>query len=135
VIEAATQSADDLAARFERLPALVDADPWLVRRGRWVSLDFLVELGPLPFHLRIDRGRVASLERGPLLMRSWRFALRGTAGAWRGFWAPVPAPGDHDLLALAKRGRLRLEGDLQPFMANLLYFKDLLAAPRHLAAA
>jgi hypothetical protein len=68
-------------------------------------------------------------------MRSWRFALRGTAGAWRGFWAPVPAPGDHDLLALAKRGRLRLEGDLQPFMANLLYFKDLLAAPRHLAAA
>jgi hypothetical protein len=133
VIEAATQSADDLAARFERLPALVDADPWLVRRGRWVSLDFLVELGPLLFHVTIDRGRVAELERGPRLMRPWRFALRGTEEAWRGFWQPVPAPGDHDLLALAKRGRLRIEGDLQPIMANLLYFKDLLAAPRRLA--
>jgi hypothetical protein len=29
---------------------------------------------------------------------------------------------------------LRLEGDLHPFMANLLYFKALLAAPRMAAA-
>jgi hypothetical protein len=134
VTDEAPGPADDLAARFERLPALVDADLWLVRRGRWVSLELLVELGPLPFHLAVERGRVASLERGPVLMRPWRFALRGTAAAWRGVWAPVPAPGDHDLLALAKRGQLRIEGDLQPFMANLLYFKDLLAAPRRLAA-
>jgi hypothetical protein len=32
--------------------------------------------------------------------------------------------------ALFKRGKLRIEGDLHPFMTNLLYIKDVLAAPR-----
>jgi hypothetical protein len=30
--------------------------------------------------------------------------------------------------------RLRIEGDQHPFMANLRYFKDLLALPRPAAA-
>ena len=37
------------------------------------------------------------------------------------------------LFALFKRGLLRIEGDLHPFMANLLYIKDVLAAPRRVA--
>ena len=50
--------------------------------------------------------------------------------AWDTFWLPVPPPGYHDLLAMLKRRRLRIEGNLHPFMANLLYFKDVMAAPR-----
>jgi hypothetical protein len=122
-----------LTAAFERLPALVDDDPVLLRRGRWITVDLLVELGDVPYHVALERGRVAALERGPRLMRPWRFAVRGTAEAWRGFWREEPAPGDHDVFALAKRGLLRLEGDLHPLMANLLYFKDLLALPRRVA--
>ena len=33
-------------------------------------------------------------------------------------------------MALVKRRALRVEGDLHPFMANLLYFKDVMAALR-----
>jgi hypothetical protein len=33
-------------------------------------------------------------------------------------------------MAMLKAGDLRLEGDLHPFMANLRYFKELLALPR-----
>ncbi len=41
--------AADLAERLERLPTLVNGDPWLVERGRFVTLDILVELGRIPF--------------------------------------------------------------------------------------
>jgi len=30
---------------------------------------------------------------------------------------------------------MRIEGDLHPFMANLLYFKEVIAAPRREAAS
>ena len=40
-----------------------------------------------------------------------------------------------DLFAMIRRRALRVEGNLQPFMANLLWFKDVLAAPRGAQAA
>jgi hypothetical protein len=122
-----------LAARFERLPDLVNGDAWLVRRGRFLSVDVLIGLGQTPYHLAIEHGRVVGLDKGPRLMRAWRFAIRGEADAWRRFWHALPEPHFHDLLAMAKRGVLRIEGDVQPFMANLFYFKDVLAAPRQRA--
>jgi hypothetical protein len=45
----------------------------------------------------------------------------------------VPRAGYHDLFALTRFGHARIEGDLQPLMANLRYVKDVLAAPRRLA--
>jgi hypothetical protein len=122
-----------LAARFERLPELVNGDAWLVRRGRFLDVDVLIGLGTSPYYLTIEHGRIVRLERGPQLMRSWRFALRAEASAWRQHWQPVPEPHFHDLLAMAKRGALAIEGDVRPFMANLFYFKDVLAAPRQRA--
>jgi hypothetical protein len=49
---------------------------------------------------------------------------------WLRFLATVPEPGWHDIMALTKRGSARIEGNLQPFMANLQYIKDVLSAPR-----
>ena len=43
------------------------------------------------------------------------------------FWKKLPPPGHNDIFALFKRGKLTIEGDLHPFMANLLYIKDVLA--------
>jgi hypothetical protein len=45
-------------------------------------------------------------------------------------WRDPPPPGWNDLLALSKRGEMSFEGDLQPFMAHLQYFKDVLTSPR-----
>ena len=117
---------------IEKLPDLVNADTALVRRGRLLTVDILLEIGPTPYYVSIESGRIARLERGPRLMRSWSFAIRGSEEAWRQFWQPVPPPQFHDLFALAKRGEFRIEGDLHPLMANLLYFKGVLAAPRRL---
>jgi hypothetical protein len=134
----AAVSADDehapLMAQFEQLPRLVNDDADLVRRGAWVDLQFQVGLGAVPFHLTVAGGRITGLDRGPILMRPSRFQISATTEAWHRFWQPLPEPGWHDLLALTKRGAARIDGDLQPLLANLQYFKDVLAAPRRLAS-
>jgi len=124
---------DRLATAFEQVPRLLDGDPGLIRRGAFFDARFQVGIGAIPFDVIVAAGRVTSLERGPFVMRSWRFAVRGSAEAWARLWQPVPDPGWHDLLALTKRGCAVLEGDLQPLMANLQYVKDVLALPRRLA--
>lgn len=126
-------SAPSPAEMIERLPQLVNGNAVLLRRGRYLGTDMMIEVGATPFHLTIAHGRIESLSRGPLPMRSWSFAVRGREEAWRRFWAPRPAPRFHDIFALARFGEFRIEGDFRPLMTNLLYFKIMLEAPRALA--
>jgi hypothetical protein len=115
---------------LEQLQAQVNGDARLVHRGRFVDTRFLVALGSEEWLVRIQAGRIERLERGPFVMPRWTFALRAERDDWMQFWQPLPAPGYHDLMALVKFGRLRVEGDQHPFMANLLYFKDVLGSLR-----
>jgi hypothetical protein len=115
---------------FAGIPALLDQTPALIARGRFLDCECL--LGPIghPFHASIRQGRIVDLTPAPVLMRSWRFSYRASLAAWAEHWQVAPRPGSHDLLALTKRGEAVLEGDLHPFIANLQYFKDVLALPR-----
>jgi hypothetical protein len=115
---------------FARIPAHLDQTPALIARGRFLDCECL--LGPIghPFHASIRQGRIVDLTPAPVLMRSWRFSYRASPAAWSEYWQAMPRPGFHDLLALTKRGEAVLEGDLHPFIANLQYFKDVLALPR-----
>jgi hypothetical protein len=122
------------ADRFAELPRLLAADPDLLRRGRWLSVECRVEVGREPFFLSIRDGNLAALDRGARLMRSTAFTVRATDEAWTNYWKPIPDPGWHDLFALTKRGAASIEGDLRPLLQNLQYFKDLLALPRRQAA-
>jgi len=117
---------------LESLPELVNGDPVLLRRGRFLSTRFLVGIGETEYLVTVQEGRVERVERGPFVMPSWDFALRGSAEAWAQFWRKLPPPGYHDLFALSKRGLVTIEGNLYPLMANLFYVKDVLAAPRRL---
>lgn len=119
-----------VAAQIAGLPARLDADPALIHRGRFLTVDCLLGVAGAPHHVAITAGRITAIEPGPKLMRPWRFAYRASARGFAAFWQEMPAPGWHDLLALMKRGEAELEGDVQPFLANLQYFKDLLALPR-----
>lgn len=115
---------------LEQLADLVNGDAALVRRGRHLDGAFLVEARPRSWLVHVLRGRIEKIEEGPFVMPSWRFALRADEADWRRFWQPRPAPGEHDLLALVRRGLMTFEGDLRPLMANLLYIKGVLEAPR-----
>jgi hypothetical protein len=69
------------------------------------------------------------------VMPSSAFALRAPLEEWQKFWSARPPPGSNDLLALMRRRVLKIEGNLQVFMANLRYFKEALAKLRSGVAA
>ncbi|OZI71575.1 hypothetical protein [Bordetella genomosp. 12] len=115
---------------LHRLADAVNRQDRLVRRGRHLNTVFLLECGATPYLISIVAGRIHEVRRGPFVMPRWQFALRAAAADWAQFWTPLPPPGFHDLMALVKFRRLRVEGDLYPLMSNLLYFKDVLACPR-----
>jgi len=118
---------------IEHLQALVNSDPALVRRGRWTDADLLLEVGERGHILAIRRGRIEAVTPVATSVSAWDFAIRGTAEAWEEFWKPMPKPRHHDLIALIREGKMRFEGDIDLLMANLLYLKLMLEAPRRLA--
>ncbi len=120
---------------IETLKARVNADEALVRRGRFLTTTFLLEVGANRWLISIFEGRVASVAAGPFVMPSSAFALRAPEEEWRKFWLNRPPPGSNDLMALIKRRVLKAEGDLHVFMANLRYFKEALAKLRGEGAA
>ena len=116
-----------LATRF--VDSIKRADVALAGRGRWVHASCLLSFGDESVLLDVDAGRLTVTDPVPL-MRISDFSIQGTAAAWRALWKAMPPPGWHDLFALAKRGEIRIEGNLHPFLANLQYFKDVLTLPR-----
>ena len=118
---------------IESIPDLVNADANLVRRGRYLNTTFMLGVGEQGYLVRIVEGRIVSVTPGPFVTPNYSFALRAPREEWETFWKKMPAPGYNDIFALFKRGKLSIEGDLHPFMANLLYIKDVLAAPRRKA--
>ncbi|AMA60707.1 MULTISPECIES: hypothetical protein [unclassified Bradyrhizobium] len=115
---------------IEDLKDRVNADVNLVRRGRFLSTTFLLEIGAAAWLITIADGKIVAVTRGPFVMPSWSFALRASEEEWTKFWSAKPQPGSHDLMALIKRRTLKAEGNLQIFMANLRYFKEALVKLR-----
>lgn len=117
------------------LPQMLSRDAFLQWRGRRLACNLLVEADDLSVYLDFRAGRIEQVAEGRQLLRSWDVALRSDADTWLRHWEPVPAPGFHDLFAMSKAGVLRIEGRLEPLMANLQFLKDVLALPRPGAAA
>lgn len=115
---------------IESLADRVNADAWLLHRGRFLTTQFLLEVGADQYLIRIAGGRIEAIVKGPFVMPRWTFALRAPADAWAKFWSAAPRPGFHDLMALVKSRTLRIEGDQYPLICNLQYFKDVLVKLR-----
>ena len=115
---------------IDSIPKHVNADADLVRRGRFVDTTFMIAIDDADYLLRTQEGRVTKITPGPFITPDYSFALRASRAVWDKFWQPLPPLGFTDVFALVKQKLMRIEGDLHPFMANLLYFKDVIASPR-----
>jgi hypothetical protein len=115
---------------IETIARLVNADANLVRRGRFVDITFMLAVEEAYTLIRVQEGRIAAVTPGPFITPDYSFCLRARRDVWEKFWQPLPPPGFTDIFALVKQKLMKVEGDIHPFMANLLYFKDVLAAPR-----
>jgi hypothetical protein len=120
---------------IEALKQRVNDDAGLVRRGKFLTTTFLLEVGATAWLISIFEGKIVSVTKGPFVMPSSSFALRASEEEWQKFWSKRPPPGSNDLLALVRRRVLKTEGNLQIFMANLRYFKEALAKLRAGASA
>jgi hypothetical protein len=113
---------------LENLAARVNGDANLVRRGKYVNTAFLIAVDDTDHIIRIEHGRLVSITPGPFITPNYSFALRASRDSWDKLWSAAPISGYTDIFALVKKKLLRIEGDLHPFMSNLLYFKGVLAA-------
>ena len=117
---------------LDTIARLVNADAKLIRRGRFVATTFLIAIDAADTLIRVQEGCIVSVTAGPFITPDYSFALRASHEVWEKFWQPLPPIGFTDIFALVKQKLMRVEGDLHPFMSNLLYFKDVLAAPRQI---
>jgi hypothetical protein len=115
---------------LDSIPKHVNADAKLVRRGRFVDTTFMIAIDDADTLIRVEGGRITKVTPGPFITPDYSFALRASRSVWEKFWQPLPPLGFTDVFALVKQKLMRVEGDIHPFMANLLYFKDVIAAPR-----
>lgn len=108
----------------------LSASTTLRRRSARIDLRLLLQSGSEGYVLHLRDGEVLSLKADSGPMHDWDVAFRMGAEDWQGFWAAHPHPGWHDIFALTRAGRLRIEGNLLPLMQNLQVIKDVLALPR-----
>jgi len=115
---------------IESMAERVNADPAIVRWGRHMNETFMIQVGATQYLVTVAAGRVEKVERGPFVLRPWRFAIRAGAEHWEKFWRDPPPPGWHDLFALLRRSEVAFEGDQRVLMAHLLYLKLVLSCLR-----
>ena len=113
---------------------LVNSDAALVRRGQWFSATMLLEIGETSYAVEIRNGRIEKVAPHELLAMQHDFAIRASQETWAEFWQPVPKPRHHDVMALIREGKMRIDGDLEKMMANFLTLKLMLEKPRRLGA-
>ena len=116
---------------IEKIADFVNGNQSLIRRGRYVNFAILVGISEEDHIIRIEGGRVTDVYLRRINIDSGRFSIRAPTKIWKEFWQPMPKREHHDLFSILAAGLAQIDGDLLPFMQNLQYFKDLLAAPRH----
>ena len=112
------------------LDSLVNADPALVHRGRWVNLTFTLGVGDIDYLITIEQGKIIKITQRTLQTVTGRFSIRADAISWRKHWQKIPQRDYHDIFAMLAKGIVNIDGDLLPLMQNLQYFKDLISKNR-----
>lgn len=115
---------------LESLKERAAGDALLARFGLDLDCALLVGDGDTDWLVRIERGEVQEVARGPHVMPRTDLRLRASSEAWTRFLEPVPPPGYHDLFALRRYRRIQIEGDIRLMSAYLFYFKRLFALLR-----
>jgi hypothetical protein len=117
-------------AWFEALGPALAADPLYARVSSHLNARLLFEADGRASLVRLECGRIAEVQAPPLLMAAWDFAFRGDESAWDDLLAPVPPPRCQSVFALARAGRMRLDGNWLVLMQNLWAVTCLLALMR-----
>jgi len=117
-------------AWFEALGRALESDPLYARIAGRFGARILFEEAPRSTLVVLDGGRIVRVQAPPPLMAPWDFAIRGESGAWDDLLAAVPPPRCQSIFALAKAGRMRVEGNWLVVMQNVWALTRLLELMR-----
>ena len=115
---------------LELIKNKVNLDESLVYRGRWVNLTFILGLGEEDYLIKVVEGKVQSVILRALATDTGIFSIRAKKSTWEEYWASSPKRDYHDICSMLPKKLVKIDGDLLPFMQNLQYFKDVIAALR-----
>jgi len=118
---------------LDGLMARANADPILMRRARFLELEFGLDLGDGPAVIRVNKGHVSASAASPATRPA--FSIVGPKNVWDEFSQPLPKPGYHHLMAMNENHHTRFEGDVYPLLVNLFFITGLLSKLRQGEAA
>lgn len=115
---------------LEQLLVRSQGDAALARFGKGFDCALVIGDGDKEWLVEIEKGKVARVTPGPLLSPRTDIFIRAASDTWARFLEAVPPPGYHDLFALLRWRRVRIEGDMKLMTAYLFYIKRLFALLR-----
>ncbi len=104
--------------QVERSRERINSDPEFKLAARFMSQDFLVEMGSSQCIVRVRDGVVTEIKLNPSAMDPWSFAIRGPAEFWEKFLQPLPPPFYNGLFAGIIHVTLKIEGNLEAAFAH-----------------
>ena len=116
--------------KLRAIQADLEQRPHLLRLGALFSENVMIKVDDIDYYLVFDKGHIAEVIEGPSKKTPYRFGLITDSAALAEFWTATPAPGFHDIFAMAKIGRAEIQGDMLLLVKNLRFIKELLALPR-----
>ncbi len=110
---------------YQTLIENLNDDPELSRRGKFYSTRLAIWDGDTCTNFEIEDGRVVDINNEDNQQAVFKF-IAGR-DVWEKFREAEPPPGFHDLSAMIDRGHLKIEGDVRPWLFNMLYIKRLIS--------
>ena len=96
---------------IKKLKDRVNDDAALVRRGRWVSLSFLLGYGEIDYIITIASGKIEKVVQRQLATHTGCFAIRATRETWEEHWSIIPRRDYHDIWSMLPKGLVAIDGD------------------------
>ena len=115
---------------MKQLKELANRDPLAIRWAGGCRFTMMFAYGEACYRIAVEGGKVSTIEALDYRLHAWDFAVSGEEEAWQEHWAPTPRPTFHDIIAMRTAGHITIEGNLHPFLCNILYVKRLLELPR-----
>ncbi len=127
-----TTTTDGLAAA---IIANNNNDKKQVHRGRFLNINFAVQIDDEAHLIKVQKGKVESVT--PLEQASDKplFTFAAASKDWDVFSQPFPPPGYQDVMAMVECGHAKLYGEVFPVLVNMFFVKGVVNGIRALKAA
>jgi hypothetical protein len=102
---------------IEKFHVLANNDPEFLIAARFWNTFLKLEMGDSVCVLKIEEGRIASVNLSPSMCDAWNIRISGPAEDWKKILEPIPPPFYQDIFAASVYHNLSYEGDMESMFA------------------